>query len=130
EHYGSYRHQLVASASIRFCLTQMRDVYDRRETRSQARQHVYEEQTPRDWNARIARSFGRESDCVETPPVSGAVQPPPTYRDCRNQNEQLRRDESADVSLAQKKKLLREAGIVLNPARQSFRDSAKERECA
>jgi hypothetical protein len=65
---------------------------------------------------------------VKTTTKRRAMQHPRASGNCEHEQDQLRREDAANVSLAQKQKPRRKARIVFDTSRDAFRDSSKQRE--
>src|SRR5262249_45826925 len=121
------RHQLVPGAGVRFRLTQVRYVDDRRQARGQSREQIDEADATRHGNAGVSRALGRKAYGVKAAADDRAVQQQEVEdRDC-DQRQRLRRQNTEQITLSEKQKLLGESGVVVHAARHSFGQSAKER---
>ncbi len=105
----------------------MGHVDDRGEARQQPREHVEQAHPARDRHSRVACAVGGEADREEAPAVARAVQPPAESEDRGDQDEELRRQEAAEVALSKEEEARRQAGVVLDAAREALGGAAEER---
>src|SRR5687767_14266723 len=106
----------------------MGHVNNGRDAGSNSRENVDDCHMPFDSDPCVPRTFRRMTDRVESATETRAMQQPAKCGDSNDQNEKLRWNDTKQMSLAQKQKLVGKTGIVFDTAGQSFGYSAKERE--
>src|SRR5579884_3218539 len=101
-------------------------VDDRRKAGSETRSDVDERESPPHRYACEARPFRGKAYGIESSTKRAAVQDPGSRKSGNDEHQQLRRQNTRDVTLSEKEKLLPESGVVLYAARQAVGNSSIE----
>src|SRR6266404_2828240 len=105
----------------------MRNVDDGRERRCQSTEHVNQAHAVAHGDSGIASALRRKADGVERSSDYRAAQQQVVKRDGCCQDDQLRRDYSEDVALAQVEEAGGEVREVVDAAGDAFSESAEQR---
>src|SRR5262252_5386556 len=105
----------------------MRNIDHGREARRKTRDAISKIQTAANPDPGVPRSFLPQAEGIERASKRRPVQPPPYRHDRRKKNKKLSRYDATYISLSQKQEQRRESRIILDPACQPFRNSAKQR---
>src|ERR1700736_2530447 len=103
----------------------MRHVDDGRERRCQSTEHVHQAHAAPYRNSGVTRAVRREADRVERSSDHRSTQQQVIERDGCYQDDQLRRNDSEDVALAEIKEAAWEVREIIDAASDAFGESAE-----